>query len=617
MTDSNAIADQQLAEGKSQTEIADDPRHIIHGRPIPSLHYADQPYIVQTADGAWLCAMTTGAGIEGQSGQHVVSLRSPDGGTTWEEPVPIEPPDGPEASWVVALVTPSGRIYAFYVHNSDNIRELKADNPPYSTGYTQRMDSFGHYVFKYSDDHGLSWSAERYPIPVRPFDIDRANPYEGEIRYFWNVGKPQIYGESVLLPMSKVGGFGDGWFTKSEGALLKSDNLLTEADPQKITWDTLPEGETGLRTPPDGGPIAEEHSYSALSDGALYCVYRTIDGHPACCYSYDGGRTWTDPAYKTYADGRTMKNPRAANFAWRCQNGKFLYWFHNHGGRQIREHPRRRTIAYQDRNPVWLSGGVEVDTPDGKKIQWSQPEIILYDDDPYVRMSYPDLIEDGERIFFSETQKFIARTHEIPRDLVEGMWASFDKAEIAQDGLILDLSAGNTEAPAPALPHFNERENTGHGYGTRDLRQGFSLDLEFTLSTLDPDQFLLDNRRDDGKGLCLQTTDRATIEIALDDGRSQARWDCDPDCLTPGRRHHLTVIVDGGPKIISFVLDGRLCDGGDYRQFGWGRFSRDLREANGGDNLRVGDIHRLRVYNRALRTAEAVGNYNAGQTEDA
>ena len=115
MTDSNAIADQQLAEGKSQTEIADDPRHIIHGRPIPSLHYADQPYIVQTADGAWLCAMTTGAGIEGQSGQHVVSLRSPDGGTTWEEPVPIEPPDGPEASWVVALVTPSGRIYAFYV----------------------------------------------------------------------------------------------------------------------------------------------------------------------------------------------------------------------------------------------------------------------------------------------------------------------------------------------------------------------------------------------------------------------------------------------------------------------------------------------------------------------
>jgi len=31
---------------------------------------------------------------------------------------------------------------------------------------------------------------------------------------------------------------------------------------------------------------------------------------------------------------------------------KYLYWFHNHGGRFIREHPRRRTIAYEHRNPA-------------------------------------------------------------------------------------------------------------------------------------------------------------------------------------------------------------------------------------------------------------------------
>ena len=33
--------------------------------------------------------------------------------------------------------------------------------------------------------------------------------------------------------------------------------------------------------------------------------------------------------------------------------------------------------------------------------------------------------------------------------------------------------------------------------------------------------------------------------------------------------------------MISFVVDGRLCDGGDFRQFGWGRFSPHLRHANG------------------------------------
>ena len=41
-----------------------DPRHLANGRIIPSEGYADQPYIVQTDDGAWLCVMTTGTGVE-------------------------------------------------------------------------------------------------------------------------------------------------------------------------------------------------------------------------------------------------------------------------------------------------------------------------------------------------------------------------------------------------------------------------------------------------------------------------------------------------------------------------------------------------------------------------
>jgi hypothetical protein len=33
--------------------------------------------------------------------------------------------------------------------------------------------------------------------------------------------------------------------------------------------------------------------------------------------------------------------------------------------------------------------GREVQTPDGLKLEWSQPEILLTTDDPYIRMSYP------------------------------------------------------------------------------------------------------------------------------------------------------------------------------------------------------------------------------------
>ena len=57
--------------------------------------------------------------------------------------------------------------------------------------------------------------------------------------------------------------------------------------------------------------------------------------------------------------------------------------------------------------------GREVDTPEGKRIEWSQPEILLYDDDPYIRMSYPDLVEDGGKFYVTETQKNVGRVHEI------------------------------------------------------------------------------------------------------------------------------------------------------------------------------------------------------------
>jgi hypothetical protein len=220
------------------------------------------------------------------------------------------------------------------------VREVIADRNG-RPGKITRVDSLGHFVFKYSDDHGRSWSAKRYEVPQRDFEIDRNNPYQGKLKFFWTVGKAFTLGGAGYAPLHKVGGFGDGFFTSNEGVLLRSDNILTERDPAKLRWETWPEGDVGIRTPPGGGPVSGEHSFSVLSDGSLFVVFRTIDGYSAFAYSRDQGRAWEPPQYMRYADGRLMKHPRAANFAWRCANGKYLYWFHNHGGRFIREHPRR------------------------------------------------------------------------------------------------------------------------------------------------------------------------------------------------------------------------------------------------------------------------------------
>lgn len=582
-------------------------RDIRNGDVIPTKSYADQPYIIQTDDGAWLCIVTTGAGHEGQPGQHVTTMRSTDFGKTWSEPIALEPPDGPEASYAVMLKAPSGRIFAFYNHNTDNLREVKTING----GEISRVDSLGYFVFKYSDDHGRSWSDQRYTIPVREMEIDRENVYQGDIRFFWNVGKPFIHKNAAYVSLHKVGGFGEGFFTRNEGVLLKSDNLLTVESLIDARWETLPDGEIGLRTPAGGGPISAEQSYAKLSDGSLYCVYRTIDGHPVFTYSRDDGRTWDKPQYKRFSDGRLMKHPRAANFVWKSSNGKYLYWFHNHGGR-----------SYEDRNPAWLCAGEEIDSPDGKIIHWSQPEILLYDDDPYIRMSYPDFVEEDGRYFFTETQKNVARVHEVPKEFLETLWGQFDNHSRIRDDIIAewDVSSPTTSLMLPALPLFVARDFSRPDYGTTDLRNGFTIDLWITFETLDPGQVVFDSRDDEGKGVVLVTSQDQTLELILNDGRTQNQWRCDRGKIQPDTLHHIGIIVDGGPKIISFIIDGTFNDGGEDRQFGWGRFSPNLRHANGSNTLRItpdtpAQIKSLRIYNRALMVSEVIGTYRAGIKE--
>jgi hypothetical protein len=593
-----------------------DLRHIAAGWIIPSEGYADQPYIVKTDDGAWLCVMTTGKGTEGAGGQHVVSMRSNDHGRTWEKPVDIEPADGPEASYAVMLKVPSGRIYAFYNHNTDNVREVKREDG----GAYKRVDSLGHYVFKFSDDHGRSWSTQRYEVPLREFECDRNNVYGGKLRFFWNVGRPLILGDTAVMVMHKVGAMGAGFFAQSEGAFFASRNILTERDPAKIRFETLPDGDVGLRTPIGGGRVAEEQSIVKLSDGSLYCVYRTIDGWPTCTYSRDGGHTWTAPAYMTYSpEGQRVKHPRAANFAWNCSNGKFLYWFHNHGGKFVGElgaNGKGGRSPYDDRNPAWLMAGQEVATPQGKMIVWSQPEILLYDDDPFIRMSYPDLVEQGGTFYVTETQKTVGRVHEISNALVDGLFNQFDNRSITTNRLALNLRQPiPAEAKMPVLPEFNQRDTKSEDQRGKDLRAGFSLDFWLTLDSLAAGQALLDSRTGEGKGILVSTTASGTLRLTLNDGRQEASWQSDQGALQPGKPQHVVITVDGGPKIITFVVNGVLCDGGDERQFGWGRYSPTLRTPNGAAMAKVAPaVQSLRIYARALRTSEAVGHFRAGVT---
>lgn len=389
---------------------------ITTGYEIPSEGYCDQPYVVKLADGTWLCTMTTGKGHEGNKGQHIVSCRSSNCGKSWEPLVDIEPADGPEASWVMPYLTSYGRVYVFYTYNAKNMRKVIA-----STSYARRrVDTLGEYAFKYTEDGGRTWSRKRYFIPVRETNIDRENPYQGKVRFFWGVGKPIRHKDAMYLGFSKIEKFGKGFMEVSESWFLRCANIDTERDPAKLKWETLPEGEEGLKSPQ--GPIAEEVNLTSLSDGSLFCTYRTVAGHPCHAYSRDDGRTWTAPAFMTYGPGgKLVDHPRAANFVRKLTegpySGRFIYWFHNHNGK-----------GYEGRNPAYLLGGREIDGPDGKVIQWNDPVAVLYDRNPKTRISYPDFIWD-DGLYISETQKTIARIHRIPDDLLRRLWNDADMGQ--------------------------------------------------------------------------------------------------------------------------------------------------------------------------------------------
>ncbi len=551
---------------------ASDPRNIRNGLQIPALNYCDQPYVVVTTNGTWIVVMTTGSGHEGSGGQHIVSSCSTDQGRSWSPLSAIEPPDGPEASWVVPLLTSYGRIYAFYSYNGDQIHSM-----PGSPSRI-RTDMLGWYCFKFSDDNGRSWSQQRYRIPLPVTACDLANQWGGKVQIFWGIDKPKVQNGIVHFAFTKLGRY---MLDNGEGWIVTSDNLLTERDPDKLRFNILPEGDNGIRNPLLGS-VQEEHNLVPLNGDDLFCAYRLNEQTPAQSYSRDGGHTWSMPERMTYTPGgRTFKHPRACPKLFKTANGNYLFWFHNHSGK-----------SFESRNPVFLSGGTL--HADGL-IHWSEPEIILFDPSISIRMSYPDLIEQEGRFWITETQKIIARTHEIDPTLIQGLWEQAHNRSLCTNGLLTPADLDT--------------------FGTLTGR-GLSLELLFNLTPDAPAQILFSKRDASGKGVSVTASltddDAPSLTISLSDGKQNVTWTTDPESIRCAWTHHLVFVCDFSARIISVVLDGRLCDGDMLRQYGWGRIPADLEAVAVTNPVTTAPAVRdCRLYARPLRTSEAVGNYRS------
>jgi len=91
----------------------------------------------------------------------------------------------------------------------------------------------------------------------------------------------------------------------------------------------------------------------------------------------------------------------------------------------------------------------------------------------------------------------------------------------------------------------------------------------------------------------------------------------DAGLLCDGAWNHVAITIDGGPKIISFVINGEFNDGGRDRQFGFGRFHPSLHSINTDEPITFTDslldhLRDFRVYTRALLTCESMALYQSG-----
>jgi hypothetical protein len=251
--------------------------------------------------------------------------------------------------------------------------------------------------------------------------------------------------------------------------------------------------------------------------------------------------------------------------------------------------------SYADRNPIWFCTAKETDSPDGKKLEFSQPEILLYNDDMTRRSSYPDLMEmDDGSLLYSETEKQTARMHRIPSSVIERVFnpAPPPESDRLQDG--------------EKLPILYDREGGWEMITGKDTRCGFTIELNIAAGA--HKGILLDNRTATGRGFAAWLNDEQKLEVLINDARSESHW-ASTETLDLKKENHAVIVIDGGPKTISMILNGQFDDGGEMRQFGFGLFHRFFQSANGGAVRKASCVECYSLYRRALLTAEAVELY--------
>ena len=154
----------------------------------------------------------------------------------------------------------------------------------------------------------------------------------------------------------------------------------------------------------------------------------------------------------------------------------------------------------------------------------------------------------------------------------------------------------------PVLRPFIERDHTSNDNHSVDTGAGFSLFLE---ADFDKSGVLFSTMTQERIGMEV-AFDGEKIIFTLSDGRRTNVFYSDKAPLSDKGMHKVTVQVDAGSRVVSMMIDRKLCDGADERQFGYGWFDRGMLHANGRPNAFVGEqVQTVELFTEGLTNSEA------------
>lgn len=197
------------------------------------------------------------------------------------------------------------------------------------------------------------------------------------------------------------------------------------------------------------------------------------------------------------------------------------------------------------------------------------------------------------------------------------LWNQGDNPKRITDGLLLELTG---ESCRPG------KEFTMPDLGKLSQGEGFSFEIYIQPLNMNKNRILIDTRRKEnkgygtsahfaGNGLFVKILKSGALEFLMDDGRSPLLWSSGKGLIKNGKVNHIVINVDAKSKIITFIINGELWDGGE-RPFGYARFNPFMYDVNGEKTVSfskkfTGRVAAFRIFNRFLFTSEAISNYLA------